>query len=402
MSIFKTSLKETLAKHKLWLESQGESGQRFSAAGTNFEKANLSGANLSKANLSGANLSKANLSGANLREATLFGAKLIEANLNDTDMSAALLSGAELQGATMQRAVLTEALLCEANLAGADLSYANLVKANLSLGIPEFVKAKNIQSLFLGNTIPSVTASATISQTNLQEVNLTGANLCEANLDFANLFGANLTGANLTKAKLFAVRLSKANLSQANLGGADLFRVQALGTDLSAANLTDACIEDWNIDRDTKFDEVICDSIYLRHILKSLPDYILRRYSDRRPFNPKNKFAQGDFVKLIGKGTQINELEDHGSDLLQQYLLIEELRQIFDQLSEQYSQRYDDALDSDRQTILKLEIKHQTKINPAFRDRLLEAINSQNPELNALLTNNAFVSISQEILQTWI
>ena len=398
MSIFKVSLKEHLAKHQLWLESHGAKGQRFSAAGANFEKAELSGANLHKANLSGANLSEVNLSNANLSEATLFGAKLSGANLNEADLSNALLSGVELQDASLQNAVLTEVILCEANLNNANLSSANLHKANLSLGIPEFVKAKNIQALLIGNAIPFVN----VNQTNLKEANLSGANLSEANLDFANLSEANLSGANLSKAKLFAVNLSRANLSGANLDGADLFRLQALGTDFSSANLTDACIEEWIIDCDTKFDDVVCDSIYLKHILRSIPDYILRRYCDRRPFNPKATFAQGDFVKLLSKGNISSELEKHGSEILQEQILIEELHQIFEQLSERYSQRYAHASECDRIAILKLEIRYQAQDNLAFRERLLEVINSPSPILTELLQNNSFVTVSPEIIVTFL
>ena len=71
MLIFRATLKENLAKHQLWLDSHSEKGQRFSAAGANFEKADLSGTNLSEVNLSNANLT----------EAALFGAKLSGANL---------------------------------------------------------------------------------------------------------------------------------------------------------------------------------------------------------------------------------------------------------------------------------------------------------------------------------
>ncbi len=397
MAIFKMSLKESLAKHKLWLDSHGENGQRFSAAGANFEKIDLSQANLSKVNFSGANLSEANLSGANLSEATLFGAKLSGANLNDANLSVALLSGAELQDATLQRAVLTEAILCEANLTGADLSHANLYRANLSLGIPEFVKAKNIQSLLLNSTVPSVI----INQTNLKGANLSDTNLSEANLDFANLFEANLARANLSKAKLFGVNLSKANLTGANLGGADLFRVKALDTNFSAATFTDACIQDWLIDADTNFDQVVCDSIYLNHILNVLPDYILRRYKDRRPFNPKATFAEGDFVKLVKKGTAVSELEQRGSEILQEQILIEELRLIFEQLSEEYSNRYIDATESDRQTLFKLELRYQARENSAFRERLLEALNPSNQSVINLLKDNPFVIVPLEDFQSW-
>lgn len=398
MLIFRTSLKENLAKHQLWLESHGEKGQRFSAAGANLENVDLSGANLRKANLSGSNLSEVNLSNANLSEATLFGTKLSGANLNAANLSSASLSGAELQNATLQNADLTEVLLCEANLSNANLINANLHKANLSLGIPEFVKAKNIQAILSGNTIPFVN----VNQTNLKEANLSGANLSEANLDFANLFEANLSGANLQKAKLFAVNLSKANLSNASLEGADLFRSQALGTNFSSANLTEACIEEWIIDRDTQLDDVICDSIYLKHLLRSLPDYILRKYSDRRPFNPKAKFAQGDFVKLVSKIKQGSELEKHGSEVLQEHILIEELHQIFEQLSEQYLQRYVDASESDRLAILKLEIRYQAKNNLAFSERLLEAINLPSPALTDLLQNNSFVTVSSQVIATFL
>jgi len=241
-----------------------------------------------------------------------------------------------------------------------------------------------------------------VNQTNLKEANLSGANLSEANLDFANLFEANLSGANLQKAKLFAVNLSKANLSHASLEGADLFRSLALGTDFSSANFTESCIEEWIIDRDTKLDDLICDSIYLKHLLRSLPDYILRKYSDRRPFNPKAKFAQGDFVKLVSNIDQGSELEKHGSEVLQEQILIEELHQIFEQLSEQYLQRYADASASDRLAILKLEIRYQVKNNLAFRERLLEAINLPSQALTDLLQNNSFVPVSSQVITTFL
>ena len=399
MSLFRTSLKENLAKHKLWLESHGEEGDRFSAAGASFEKTDLEGANLSKANLSGANFSGANLSEADLSEATLFGAKLIGANINGANLSSSALSGAELQGATLQGAILTEALLCEAILTGVDLSNADLHRANLSLGIPEFVKSKNIQSIVSGHIVPFIG----VRQTNLTEANLSGANLSEANLDFANLSDANLSGANLSSAKLFAVNLSKANLSNANLHGADLFRVRALNTNFSFADLTEACIEEWIIDSETRFDEVNCKSIYLKHILRSLPDYIFRRYCDRRPFNPKATFAQGDFVKLVSRDNAGLELENRGSDILQERVVIEELHEIFEHLIEQYSQRYADASVSDRLTLLKLEITYQAKVDSAFRLRLLEAVSTKsNQELIKLLTDNAFVSVSEDTIQQWL
>ncbi len=399
MSLFRTSLKESLDKHKLWLESHGEAGQRFNMAGASFEQIDLRKANLIKANLSGTNLSEANLSEADLHEAILFGANLNGANLDGVNLSGASLSGAELQGASLQKAVLREAILCEANLNSANFSNADLHKANFSLGIPEFIKAKKIQALLSGAKVSSVD----FYQTNLKESNLSGANLSEANLDFADLYAANLSGANLSQAKLFAANLNHADLSNANFYGADLFRVKACDANFSLANLTDACIEEWIIDSDTKFDGVNCQSIYLKHVLRTLPDYILRKYCDRRPFNSKATFAQGDFIKLIRRGNLVSELESQGSDILQQRVVIEELHQIFEYLSELYSHRYADASASDLQTLLRLEICYQAKIEPAFRLRLIEAFGtSANQELIHLLTDNPFVQISQETIQEWL
>lgn len=87
----KTELKNILDKHKTWLISNGNKG----------EKASLLGANLE-----GADLRKANLSGAYLREADLFGANLEGANLEGADLSRANLKGANLKGANLKDAIM--------------------------------------------------------------------------------------------------------------------------------------------------------------------------------------------------------------------------------------------------------------------------------------------------------
>ena len=64
-------LKQILAAHEKWLESDGKEGKQ---AVLGF--ANLQGADLTRANLQGANLSLTNLQGANLVDAKLQGANL--------------------------------------------------------------------------------------------------------------------------------------------------------------------------------------------------------------------------------------------------------------------------------------------------------------------------------------
>jgi uncharacterized protein YjbI with pentapeptide repeats len=103
----------------------------------------------------------------------------------------------------------------------------------------------------------------------------------DANLRSANLDGVNLEGANLTWADL-----SGATLRHANLKDADLIETLALHTDFTAATLTGACLEAWNIDSQTKLEHVDCQYVYL-----------LRGQQERRPSS--GSFAPGEFTKLF-------------------------------------------------------------------------------------------------------
>ena len=67
----KKELKEILAQHVLWLDSDGEQGRRADLEGANLREAKLRGANLREADLEGADLSGAQLEGADLSGAQL-------------------------------------------------------------------------------------------------------------------------------------------------------------------------------------------------------------------------------------------------------------------------------------------------------------------------------------------
>jgi uncharacterized protein YjbI with pentapeptide repeats len=116
-------------------------------------------------------------------------------------------------------------------------------------------------------------------------INLSGVNLAGANLSRVNLSGANLAEANL----------SGANLSEANLTRANLTAVQALNTNFENALLTGACIQDWNINKETKLDGIICSYVYLRG-----------SQQERRPSS--GNFALGDFAHLVQKVVEAIEL----------------------------------------------------------------------------------------------
>ena len=198
--------------------------------------------NLSKANLDNADLSKAKLKEGNLSESELVLAKLKEADLTMANLSHADLTKADLFRANLNKANLTEATLTQTDFYQADLSYARL------------------------------------NNTKLMNADLSEANLTRAKLNKSILSEADLSEANLTLA----------NFSYADLTNVNLSTVRALATKFNNAILTGACIEDWNINSKTNFENVICDYIYLK-----------KGKQERRPSDPNRNFKPGEFAKLV-------------------------------------------------------------------------------------------------------
>ena len=209
---------------------------------TNLQNATLTDANFAGADLSGANLTGANLSKATLTDATLKGANLRKANLQNTNLK-------------------------DANFAGTNLSKATLTDANLS--------------------------KATLINVDLADANLSGATLTGADFAGANLRKANLENANLTDASFVSSDLSEANLTNTMLLRAKLVKAIVSAANLTGANLTGAYIEDWSISRDTKFDDIICEYVFMRLPTEEDPDTL------RKPDNKEEKFAKGDFANFI-------------------------------------------------------------------------------------------------------
>ncbi len=87
------------------------------------------------------------------------------------------------------------------------------------------------------------------------------------------------------------------NLKKANLADASLIRTDLSEADLSETTLTGACIQDWNINSQTKLDDVICDYVYLK-----------KDEQERLPHDPKRKFKQGEFTKYIEKALNTVDL----------------------------------------------------------------------------------------------
>jgi len=104
--------------------------------------------------------------------------------------------------------------------------------------------------------------------------------------DGANLRGANLKEANLISASFKGSDISEATFQGAYLNDANLTLTQAVGTDFTSAHMTGTCLEAWNIEHTTKFDDVECELVYL-----------LENNCERRPSS--GKFAPGEFTKLF-------------------------------------------------------------------------------------------------------
>ena len=243
----------------------------------NFDNQDLQVTNLQNATLTDANFAGADLSGANLTGANLSKATLTDATLKGANLSGATLTDATLKGANLRKANLQNTNLKDANFAGTNLSKATLTDANLS-------KATLINVDL---------ADANLSGATLTDANLSGATLTDANFAGANLRKANLQNANLTDASFASSDLSEADLTNTTLLRANLVKAIVSAANLTGANLTGAYIEDWSISRDTKFDDIICEYVFMRYPTKEDPDTL------RKPDNKEEKFAKGDFANFI-------------------------------------------------------------------------------------------------------
>ena len=92
----KVILKEILAAHQKWLETEGREGTQANLKNAMLQEADLHGANLQDADLEGAKMSVADLMRTNLRRANMKNVDLWMADMKD-----AVLQGTDLQGANL-------------------------------------------------------------------------------------------------------------------------------------------------------------------------------------------------------------------------------------------------------------------------------------------------------------
>ncbi|MDX2214260.1 MAG: pentapeptide repeat-containing protein [Oculatellaceae cyanobacterium bins.114] len=240
-----------------------------------------------KPDLSRVNLENAVLFGADFSRTNLSNTKFFRSNLSHTNLLDANLNHADLRGANIDNANLCQVSFVKADLSGANLSFANLEDADMS-------QVKLNEAILTGTKLRNVVLkNASLTLANLIYADFLAADLHHADLRNANLDSADLSQASLIEADLRYTNLNGANLTNAKLNKANLCQAQIIGTKFQGAIITGACIKDWNISAETDLQDVVCEYIFLEWDNDYGEDY----YFDRRPHDPDQIFAPGEFTK---------------------------------------------------------------------------------------------------------
>ncbi|MBD2518486.1 pentapeptide repeat-containing protein [Nostoc sp. FACHB-973] len=165
-----------------------------------------------------------------------------------------------------------------------------------AIGGTSFYKADLTDACFDGAHLP---------YTDFRKANLTRTSFKGVTgLEFSRLEGTILE--NLKVRKLLVTKrgnnedytgakFNGANLTNADLTGATLSGINALDVDFSEATLSGACIQEWNINKNTRFTGVKCSHVYLKCIKQG--DRII--LSEGKP--DSGEFQDGEFEKWISE-----------------------------------------------------------------------------------------------------
>ncbi|NBQ70557.1 MAG: pentapeptide repeat-containing protein, partial [Nitrosomonadaceae bacterium] len=202
------------------------------------------------------------------------------------------LGGTQFSGATLAYTDFSEADLTAARFAGAHFQQ------------PDFTHAKN---LHLAWTYASPLEPKPV------RILLTEGTIDNRDFSNLNLRGLSFKGLNLKDCKFYHADLSEADFSGCDLTDADLSKAMVLGTRFSNATMSGAIIDNWNMDKRTQFDGVICDFVFTKHSKDE------RNKSERNP--PDGTFFKpGEFSKLYQEIANTVDFIAHSPDELQALL----------------------------------------------------------------------------------
>ncbi|MBW4482983.1 MAG: pentapeptide repeat-containing protein [Tildeniella torsiva UHER 1998/13D] len=205
---------------------------------TSFERANLKASSFKMSNLNGCDFNYSNLDFSNLKKAKITNSCFCNASIKYTEW--------------------------------VDSTINNKCKFSVDPGLIELCRTRNGKQLnFEGKNLSQLR----LDYVDFRQAQLNGADLSGTSLRFSlmhnsglektNLIQADLSGSDLSGAYLFDADISLAKLRNANLSNAFLGSVKALRTQFLRANLTGACIGNWQVNSETSFLNVKCDCIYV-------------------------------------------------------------------------------------------------------------------------------------------
>ena len=226
----------------------------------------------------------------------------------------------------------------------ADLRNTNFSKANLNY--TNFVRAKVQGSQWLGaNGVENaLMLEHYLEHPEIQALAISGY---AQGAQFAglDLTGINLENANLKKSDFTGTVLSKAILKRADLSDSCLEKAQLADADLTNAILTGSCIENWNINSDTKLEDVLCEYVYFR-----------KNSKERRPSS--ENFKPNEFATLVRKEQEtVDLIFQDGIDWKAFLLAFQELREQYD---DEYISIQAIEKKSNEAFLIRLEVSKET------------------------------------------
>jgi uncharacterized protein YjbI with pentapeptide repeats len=196
--------------------------------------------------------------------------------IRDLVVGVGAIGGTSFSGADLSGAEFTGSLLKNTNF-----SHSKQKATNLQHVV--WHSCTGLEKAYFGNS--------PMANPILRELLLTGNGGGQSYVGL-DLKGVNLQSSNLEDADLKYSDLTDALFTNANLKNINLTGAIALGSDFSNSCMTGACLESLNFNSATQFHNVDCQYVYMLEKANKLGD------RERRPHDPTNTFAPGDFENL--------------------------------------------------------------------------------------------------------
>ncbi|MBS0299767.1 MAG: pentapeptide repeat-containing protein [Proteobacteria bacterium] len=236
------------------------------------------------------------------------------------------------------------AILAHTDFSEADLTAARFVAAHFRQ--PDFTGAKNLHLAWTDNS-PLQHKSVRLL--------LTDKKLESRDFSHLHLRGLSFRGLNLSQCNFYHTDLSEADFSGCDLTNANFSEAMVYGASFNHAKMTGAIIDNWGMDKQTQFDDVVCEVVYTQ-----------RDRSERNP--PNGTFKPGEFSKLYQEIANTVDFIAHSPDELQALLrAIDHIKQQGGDIVIQSLERKNESVvvrtqstDSIDKSAIYAEVKEQT------------------------------------------